>query len=122
MSAWNDDSWRDGYDAWKLRSPYEDEPYEDEPDEECHHDEYESDILTGRASCCHCPHSWWQTEVEIKSEIERIRAYDEWQREQNRRERWRRLTYPIRRPIFRLLERLWPRKACSVLYDEEIPF
>lgn len=22
--AWNDDSWRDGYDAWKLASPDED--------------------------------------------------------------------------------------------------
>ena len=30
--AWNDDGWKDGYDAWKLRAPDwdDDEPPEDE--------------------------------------------------------------------------------------------
>ena len=30
--SWNDDSWRDGYDAWKLASPYDDEdPCDEDP-------------------------------------------------------------------------------------------
>jgi hypothetical protein len=115
--SWRDDSWRDTYDEWKLRSPYD-----DGPEDECDHEEYEVDILVGRAHCCKCPHSWYQTNEEIAAEIERIRQYDGWTAEQHRRERWQWITGFVRWPIFHLLERIWPRKSCAVLYDDEIPF
>lgn len=67
--TWHDESWKDSYDAWKLASPYDD--YEED---ECQHDDYEADILIGRATCNCCGHWWWQTREEIDAEIERIRA------------------------------------------------
>lgn len=120
---WYDDSWKDGYDAWKLMSPDQERGYYDgEPGEECDHDDYEADILTGRATCNMCGHSWYQTQDEIEREIAHIREYDEWQREERRREFWRWLTYPIRWPIYRAMNRLWPRQSLAVLSDDEIPF
>jgi hypothetical protein len=121
---WNDDSWKDGYDAWKLRSPYDDcddsEEYDAERD--CDHDDYEIDILTGRAECCMCPHSWYVTSEDVSREIERqARYYDDMEREE-RRQWWRDKTYPVRMFVFRILERIWPRKSCSILNDDEIPF
>lgn len=114
--SWNDDSWRDTYDAWKLRSPYDDEPEDD-----CFHEEYEIDF-NGNARCETCGESWYATAAEIAAQRERYREYDAYCRRVERRERWRRLTYPVRWPIFRLLSRLWPRKSYAVLTDDEIPF
>lgn len=111
------------YDQWKTRDPNDHGYYDDYDEEpECDHSEYEVDILTGRAECCMCPHSWYQTEDEIAAEAERQREYAAWEARENRRELWRKLTLPIRWPIFRLLERIWPRKALKVLTDDEIPF
>lgn len=118
MHPAHDDSWRDSYDAWKLASP--DDDYDDDP--ECDHDDYDVDILEGRARCNRCSESWHVTEEEVQRQIEHQRQYCEWEDRENRREFWRRLTHPIRWPIFRLLERIWPRKACNVLTDDEIPF
>lgn len=119
---WNDDSWRDSYDEWKLRSPYDEY---DEP-EPCDHEHYEIDICTGRAECDYCSKSWYLSAEEIDAELDRQANYqDEMDREGRRNRRrafWRWLTYPIRWPIFRILEKVWPRKACSVLLDEEVPF
>ena len=115
------------YDQWKTRDPndraYYDDYEEYEPDfERCDHDDYDADILTGRATCYRCGHSWYQTTEEINAAIERQREYSEWEERENRREFWRKLTLPVRWPIFRLLERVWPRKSLSVLTDDEIPF
>ena len=115
--AWNDDSWKDSYDAWKLRSPYDDGP--DEP--ECYHEEFEIDF-DGRARCNCCGETWMASADEIAFQREELAEYDAWSIRKERREFLRRLTYPIRWPIFRLLERVWPRKSYSVLLDEEIPF
>ena len=79
--SWNDDSWRDGYDAWKLASPYDD-------DDPCDHQEYEADVLTGRAICNMCGHAWWLTTEELNAEHRRIAEYGEWAADQYRRERW----------------------------------
>jgi hypothetical protein len=114
--SWNDDSWRDSYDAWKLASPDD----EREP-EECYHEEFEID-WEGRSHCDRCGEAWWASADEIRFQREQQAEYDAWCRRQERREFWRRFTRPIRWPIYRLLERVWPRKACSVLLDEEIPF
>jgi hypothetical protein len=114
----NDDSWRDSYDVWKLASPYDE--YDDEP--ECYHEDYDIDILEGRTYCNSCSESWYATEEQIAREIEHQREYAEWEDRQRRREFWRKLTLPIRWPVYRLLERIWPRKACSVLTNDEIPF
>lgn len=114
--TWNDDSWRDSYDEWKLRSPYD-----DAPEEECHHEIFEID-MEGRAHCDACSATWWALPIEIDRQSEQQAEYDTWCRQQERREFWRLLTLPIRWPIFRLLERIWPRKASKVLDDSEIPF
>lgn len=111
-----DDSWRDGYDEWKLASPDGYHPYD-----ECFHEEVEID-WEGRAHCEHCRENWWASHDEIMHQREQQREYDAWCVRQERKEFLRRLTYPIRWPIFRLLERIWPRKSLSVLVDDEIPF
>lgn len=77
--AWNDDSWKDGYDAWKLASP------DDEWQPECFHEDYEADI-NGRAHCCRCDHSWYLSDDEIARERELHAAYDVMMRHEERRE------------------------------------
>lgn len=108
--------WRDSYDEWKLRSPYD-----DGPDEECLHEEADID-WEWRAHCAACGAVWIASKIEIEHQREQQAEYDTWCRQQERREYLRRLTWPIRWPIFRLLERIWPRKSVAVLLDEEIPF
>lgn len=128
MNLWG---WRHDRDQWKTRSPDDERfqfyPYdygeeEREPEDDCTHEDYERDILTGRATCNSCDHHWYLSDERVLADMGREAQYDEWQRRQDRREFWRRLSYPIRWPIFRVLERVWPRKACSVLLDDEIPF
>lgn len=43
----------------------------------CDHEDYESDILTGVASCGRCGHRWHQTPEEIQREREAQAAFDE---------------------------------------------
>lgn len=92
---------------------------DDEPQDECEHEDYESDILTGRATCNMCGFAWWQTQEEIDAEIERIRAYDEWQREQE--SPWFRFKEWVRSWRFRLRYR-WDTRHWAKLTDDEIPF
>lgn len=116
------------YDQWKTDSGYDERDEYDDYDAErdCMHEHYEIDVCTGRAECDYCPASWHLTDEQIDAELERQANYhEECEREdrrQRRREFWRKLTLPIRWPIFRLLERIWPRKSLSVLTDDEIPF
>ncbi len=112
-----DDGWKDNYDQWKLASPYDDEP-EDDP---CDHDDYEADILSGRAMCNRCGHAWWQTTEELETELRRQAEYGEWVAEQERREKWLRLTAPFRWLGHKLLP-LSPRTAIRSLDTDEIPF
>jgi hypothetical protein len=97
-----------------------------DPELDCEHDDYDIDVCMGRASCGCCSKVWYLDSAQIDAELDRQAAYHEdcerWERQQSRREFWRKLTLPIRWPIFRLLERLWPRKSLSVLTDDEIPF
>ncbi len=57
-------------------------------EDNCAHEEYEADILTGRAVCVMCGHAWYQTLEEIAREHEHEIAYakhcEEWDREQAR--------------------------------------
>ena len=102
------------YDQWKTESGYLER-------DECCHEEYEID-MEGRAHCEMCSQTWWASEAEMAGQRERQIEYDSWCREEERREFWRKLTLPIRWPIFRLLEKVWPRKSLTVLTDDEIPF
>jgi hypothetical protein len=70
--TWNDDSWKDGYDAWKLQPPPE---YDHDTQEECYHEEREIN-WEGRAECHRCGVTWWASDAEIKSERELNAAYD----------------------------------------------
>lgn len=114
--TWQDDSWRDSYDAWKLRSP--DDEYEHA---ECHHESFEID-MEGRAHCDDCYESWWATADEIHTQREQQAEYDAWCARQERRVFWLRLTHPVRWTLHLILQKVWPRKSMSVLADEEIPF
>lgn len=65
----------------------------------CDHEEYDIDILTGRAECQMCPHSWYPSREEIDAEIRRHADYSEWCARENRRERLSNLLAPARRII-----------------------
>jgi hypothetical protein len=109
------------YDQWKTDSGYDE--YDDyDAERECDHEEHQIDILTGRAECCMCPHSWYVSGDEITREIERQATYYEDIERQERRQWWLDKTYPVRMFLHRLLMRVWPRKSLSVLTDDEIPF
>jgi hypothetical protein len=107
---WNDDSWRDGYDDWKLASPYDE--YEEDEDRYDHTDA-DLDILDYRYRCS-CGHSWSATAVQVEAEIERQREYSEWEERENRRQWWRDLWDKTKAP-FRLRRR-------QPILDDEIPF
>lgn len=126
---WNDDSWRDGYDAWKLRSP--DDDYGWHPDEgpEASNDcEMENgcrviwEINSEGLASCVCGLEWIPSAEEKAAFLAAKADLRRHERRERDREFWRRLTYPIRWPIFRLLEKVWPRKAMRVLDDSEVPF
>lgn len=103
--AWHDDSWKDGYDTWKLASP-------DDYRDECLHEDYEADI-NGRAHCCSCPHSWWLTAEEIEAERERYESYDR----EMRKAEWRLwLKDQINRLAF------WRRWRKPTPIDDDVPF
>jgi hypothetical protein len=110
---WHDDSWRDSYDAWKLRSPYDDEDYQDG----CDHPDPEIDILDGMYRC-HCGHSWCATEQDIKAEIDRMVAAEEEWRRQMRWKWWHDLCDRVRS--------LFPGRprvpATMFKTDDDIPF
>ena len=90
---------------------------EDDFDEDdgCDHDDYDADILTGRAMCHRCGHAWWQTAGEIEREARHQAAYQEWVAEQERP--WNRFKEWLSgfRPRFR-------RRTSVSLQDDEIPF
>lgn len=44
-------------------------------DLECEHEDYEIDILTGRATCI-CGHSWMRSAADLQADHERQGAYD----------------------------------------------
>lgn len=111
------------YDAWKTRDDSfdgDEDRYGDEPIDDCwHHDDYDADILTGRATCNMCGHSWWMTDREVATEIEHMRAYDEWQREQHRP--WNRFREWLRGHMPRWPR--WPqRRRRAPEINDEIPF
>lgn len=107
--AWNDDSWKDSYDSWKLASP------DDDRDDYCDHDDYDVDILEGRAHCNHCPESWYVSEKEVLRQIEHEAAYQDMCERENRRQWWRDLWASIRSIIPR-------RKRIANITDDDIPF
>ena len=110
------------YDQWKTTDPRDYEPDYDSLHYD--HDCGESFSIdhAGCAICDRCGETWWPNADEVAAYREREAEQDAWLRQRARREFWRKVTYPIRWPIFRLLERVWPRKAIRVLLDEEIPF
>lgn len=93
-----------------------DDGYDDEPrEDDCDHEDYEADILTGEATCHRCGHIWTQTPEEIEAEIDRQRAYSEYEDRENRRQWWRDLWERIRSFFPR-------RKRTSTISDDGIPF
>lgn len=104
------------YDQWKCT-----DPRDYDPEDECLCEDAELD-WAGLFHCAGCGMVWRASAADIAHAREQAAEYDAWCRKQERREFLRRLTWPIRWPIFRLLERVWPRKALRVLTDDEIPF
>lgn len=102
------------YDRWKLRSPYDDKDQWDEDDlEPCDHDDYDVDLLEGRATCGRCGESWAMSNASIDRYLAMLAEYDRWDRQQ-------------RHPLTRLRQwivDLWSRvRRPSVADDDEIPF
>lgn len=46
-----------------------DDPYEGYDDDFCDCDDYDVDILEGRASCFRCGRHWWLTDEQLSNEI-----------------------------------------------------
>lgn len=57
---------------------YPDDEWDDYPEyaetNDCDHEDYDLDILTGRASCNHCDHRWYMSEQEFKRHQELVAA------------------------------------------------
>lgn len=102
---WNDDSWRDSY---------------DDP-EPAHHCEMHC-LRDDGAAECPCGETWWPTRTELVAFRAQQAEHLQWERRERRRAIWRKVTNPIRWPLYRLLTRLGLRKAHRVLLDEDIPF
>lgn len=109
---WNDDSWRDSYDSWKLSSP-------DEYDDPCDHEDYEIDVLDGRARCDRCGESWYATDDEILRQIDNEAAYNAHMELENRKQWWRDLWSRIRSFVYR---REPYRRPYGPTLDDDIPF
>jgi hypothetical protein len=116
--AWNDDSWKDGYDAWKLASP--DDDYEEDP---CDHDDYETDLLDGRCRCI-CGHSWYASTEDIDRQLRFQSEYAEAMEREDSRQWWSDLLWAVRHPIatahWEMQKRGWFRKPAPS--DDDIPF
>ena len=111
------------YDQWKTTDPNDRSYYDDYEDEDpCDHEDAETDCLDGRVVCHRCGAQWYASADELAAEHRRLVEYHDWEERENRRQWWRDRTYPVRMFVFRVLERMWPRQAISVLHDDEIPF
>ncbi len=53
-------------------------------EDECDHEDYEVDVLTGRATCSTCPHVWTLSNLEWLRHSERQKRYDQEQAYWNR--------------------------------------
>jgi hypothetical protein len=82
----------------------------DEPDY-CDHEDYDADILTGRAMCYRCGHAWYQTSEEIAQQEQLERDYAVWCEQEYRIERlsqhwWGRAWLAVKRRASALLTEL----------------
>jgi hypothetical protein len=101
---------------------YGDDYAEPDYEDRCLHIDYD-ETPEDAWVCVDCGHRWYPTVDEIRAYEARKRQLAEWERQQQRLERWREFWASVRWPIYRLLERLWPpRKTCWPLLDDEIPF
>lgn len=44
--------------------------WDDRDDDPCDHDDYDADLLAGRACCYRCGEAWWLTDDQLRREIE----------------------------------------------------
>lgn len=90
--------------------------YDDSYDPDgCDHEEYEIDVLIGRAECQCCPHAWYVGHDELNLALDRHAAY--WE-EAYRHSRW----------YWRLFDRVrnwwatpWLHRRAGVI-DDDLPF
>lgn len=90
--------------------------YWDEPEDECEHEDYEVDILIGRATCNMCGHRWYQTEDEMRREEERQHIAGAMLRRADRRERWLGWWDNLVRRV-----RRWRTRDANAIHDD-LPF
>lgn len=91
---------------------------DDECDDHCNHDDYDVDILEGRARCHRCGESWYVTEDEVLRQIDHEVAYAAWEESENRRQWWRDLYYKL--TVWLRPYRKWRARRSG--FDDGIPF
>lgn len=104
----------------------EDDWIEDDRDEVlCDHDDYDVDILSGRASCNRCMEHWYVSDDEVNRQIEHEAAYHEHMERENRRQWWSDVLYAVRHPLvtihWQLCKRGWIGRRATAS-DDDIPF
>lgn len=109
------------YDSWKCRSPDDEYPYDDGEEDPCDHDEYDLDILTGRAFCYRCGEAWYATDEEMRAEAQRQADYWEWTAEQERP--WNRFKEWLRSTRLAAAISRWRfNRNFRRDFDDEVPF
>ncbi|GEC56820.1 hypothetical protein [Bradyrhizobium phage ppBeUSDA76-2] len=96
----------------------------DGEDVPCDHDDYDTDILTGRCMCWRCGESWYATAAEMDRELRFQSEYAEIMEREDRRQRWSDFWWAVRHPLatihWELSKRGWFRKPA--VSDDDIPF
>lgn len=97
---------------------YVDDDREDE-DDPCDHEEYDTDLLSGRCQCWRCGESWCASGAEMDRELRFQSEYAEAMDRENRRQWWEDLYYKA--TFFLRPWRRWRARRKSGA-DDDIPF
>jgi hypothetical protein len=94
-------------------------------DDPCDHDDYDFDLLEGRAHCWRCGERWTMTAAQMDAHLRWETEYHESMEREYRRKWWDDLFWAVRHPIatihWELQKRGWLRSARPAT-DDEIPF
>lgn len=94
-------------------------------DDLCDHDDYDTDLLSGRCQCWRCGETWYATGEEIDRELRFQSEYHEAMEREDRRQWWSDLFYNVRHPLqaihWQVQKRGW-LSGRSAPSDDDVPF